>query len=392
MLRLGIVCLAVLTLSCGKPKIDREEVRAVPPRGAVQIDAGEVAVEIDGFNRRASVDHHGTGDRRGAGEPPGEALPVARPVVTLLSPADGLVLPNPITFEYSVSPGISRVAFYVDGFPMQAHPFPPQGRYTYHFGGVNVLRQVELVGLGAEGREVARDTVRVLPSAGYMVEPGGFNRYVIRALNDWVLYPKDGSYPYCWRECPGTVGMIHDTTYLGEVRWTGDGHCVCTGHTLEIFLDAYRRWQVEADVPEETPFGGLSRDQLRKEFYQFWQGYGVTESASCADALEAAGIGYNLYPEQWNEALPGDFMNISRTNGTGHAVIFVHWVTDAEDRIVGLRYYGCNREGDSHPDPSDPANRAVSGPSFKTERFDGWGGSLIPSYVFLGRVLDPGDL
>ncbi len=322
----------------------------------------------------------------------GDAATNVTPTVTITSPADGLVLPNPITFEYTTSSGIFRVAFYVDGFPMQDQPFIPERRYAYRFAGVNVLRRVELVGLSEDGREIARDTIRILPSAGYIVEPPGFNRYVIRAINDWVLYPKDGRYPYCWRECPGTVGMIHDTSYLGEVRWTGDGHCVCTGHTLEIFLDAYRRWQAESGAPQDLPFGALTRDQLRREFYQFWQGYKVTESASCADALEVAGIGYNLYPEQWNDAQAGDFMNISRTNGTGHAVIFIKWVTDREDNIVGIRYYGCNRQGDSHPDPADPANRKVSGPSFKTEKFDGWGGSLIPSYVFLGRVLDPSVL
>ena len=321
----------------------------------------------------------------------GSPLLAKPPAVSILTPADGLVLPNPVTFEYTTSPDIARVAFYVDGFPMQEAPFIPTGRYAYRFGGVNVLRRIELVGLNSDGREVARDEIRVLPSAGYLVEPRGFNRYVIRALNDWTLYPKNGRYPYCWRDCPASVGMIHDTSYLGEVRWQGDGHCVCTGHTLEIFLDAYRRWQAEAGVPTETPFGALTRDTLRSEFYKYWQGYGVTESASCADALEAVGIGYNLYPEQWSEAVPGDFVNISRTNGTGHAVIFIRWITDEERRIVGLRYYGCNREGDSHPDPDDPANQTVSGPSFKSERFDGWGGTLIPSYFFLGRVLDPGD-
>ncbi|MBM4370385.1 MAG: hypothetical protein FJ098_01940 [Deltaproteobacteria bacterium] len=314
------------------------------------------------------------------------------PTVTILAPADGILVPNPVTFEYLASPGVAAVAFYADGFPMRERPFPPTDRYGYRFAGVNVLRQVELVGLDAGGREVARDEVAVLPSEGYLVEPTGFNRFVIRAINDWSLYPKDGRYPYCWRDCPGSVGMIHDVAYLGELRWHAGGHCVCTGHTLEVFLDAYRRWQAETGAPDDLPFGGLTRDQIRGEFYQHWQGYGVARTASSADALESAGIGYNLYPEQWNEALPGDFLNISRSSGTGHAVIFIRWVTDDEDRIVGVRYYGCNRRGDSHPDPDDPHNRRVSGPSFVTERFEGWGGSLLPDYVFLGRVLDPSDL
>ena len=61
--------------------------------------------------------------------------------------------------------------------------------------------------------------------------------------------------------------------------------------------------------------------------------------------------------------------------------------------MTGLRYYSCNGSGDSHPDPGDPENSSGnSGPSFITEMFSGHGGSVLPSYVFIGHTFDPAEI
>ena len=57
---------------------------------------------------------------------------------------------------------------------------------------------------------------------------------------------------------------------------------------------------------------------------------------------------------------------------------------------VGIRYYGCNGSGQSCPDSEDPENTwGNSGPSFITEYFEGHGGSVLPTYLFIGRVFLP---
>jgi hypothetical protein len=187
--------------------------------------------------------------------------------------------------------------------------------------------------------------------------------------------------------------MIHDTFYLGEFLFEGTQRCYCCGHSLEVFLDAYHRYQQDNGLAVTKPYGDLTLDDVDVgPFYQHWFGWGVATTSSSANALEDANIGMNIDPADWELAVTGDFLNISRSNGTGHAVIFVEWVYEANN-IIGVRYYGCNGSGDSHPDSAHPDNiSGVSGPSFVTEYFEGHGGKVLPGYVFLGRAFDPAGM
>ena len=238
-----------------------------------------------------------------------------------------------------------------------------------------------------------------LAGGSLLPEQEGFNKYVVDAINDGLKYPKDGTYTYCYNnsscepDVPIYFGMVHDGFYMGEHLFEGTGLCYCCGHTLEIFLDAYRRYQLENGVPQTVGFGGLTLDDMDiGPFYQHWFGWGVATYSSSGDAMEYAGIGTNIYPEDWDLALTGDFVEFSRTNGSGHSVIFVNWVEE-EGEIAGIRYYSCNGGGHSHPDPDDPNNiTGVSGPSFQTEMFSSHGGKVIPSYLFMGRAFDPATL
>jgi hypothetical protein len=227
----------------------------------------------------------------------------------------------------------------------------------------------------------------------------GFNKWVVASINDWTLFPKDGTYPYCFADescepdVPIYFGMVHDQWYMGQYLFEGTQRCYCCGHTLEVFLDAYRRYQEAGGVPVTQGFGNLTvEDMDLGAFYQHWYGWGVADTSSSANALEYSGIGMEIPPDSWDSALPGDFVNLSRSNGTGHAVIFVEWKKEG-GQIVGLRYYGCNGSGDSHPDEGDPDNvSGQSGPTYRTEYFDGYGGKVLPKYVFVGRAFDPATL
>ncbi len=319
------------------------------------------------------------------------SLPVPTPWVSIVEPTADAVVGNPVTFVFRAGGGIDKVALFVDGLPLQDKSFSPEaGGLVHEFKGVNLVRTLELEGYDQSGALAATDRVRFVPSSGFLPPPPGFNGFVVAVINDSLLYPRDGRYRYCWRECPGSMGMLHDVYYQGELLWEGDGTCYCTGHTLEVFLEAVRRWAAVRGVDETEPFGELDFDTLRGgEFYQHWQGYGVTQEASAAAAFESADIGFSLEPAAWEQAIPGDFANLSRANGTGHAVIFVSWVRERGE-IVGLTYYGCNRSANSHPSRTDPANRrGISGPSFATERFLGRGGQVLPEFLFIGRVVDP---
>ena len=334
------------------------------------------------------------------------------PWVEILAPGDGEVVDNPVLFRFGAGGGVDAVRFYADGdWPMHEDPIPAAaGEFLYRFGSANRVRDVTLAGF-ASGNRVASDVVSFtpvdpVPVGTSLPDQPGFNHYVVAAINDLATYPRDGTYRYCWGAdwCGDMWGQIHGSWYLGQELFGGGGDCFCSGYTLELFFDAYRRWQVDQGVDPDLPFGDLEYGDARGGiFYQWWQGYDndhgsppAITSSSSAQAFEWAGIGEDI-SDDWDAAIPGDFMNISRDNGSGHAVVFVDWVRQG-GTIVGLRYYSCNGNnsaggggGDSHPDPDHPDNtRSNSGPSFATEYLSGHGGGVIPRYVFIGRVFEPG--
>lgn len=332
---------------------------------------------------------------------PDTGIPDEDAVVEILSPRDGDVSENPVTFRFQADPGLATsVRFTCDGYDLLDEALPVTGQeqsFTRDFSGVNYERTVEAVALDAGGAEVGRDTVTFIPDEGWLPDEDGFNRYVVRAINDTSMYPKDETYPYCWSyygdECGDMWGMVWGAGYLGEDLFPGGGDCFCSGHTLEIFLDAYTRWQADHGAAVTEPYGALGLDDVDLgAFYQHWQGYGVAQYASSAQAFETTGIGEELAEEDWPTAVTGDFVNLSRSTGTGHAVIFVGWLWEG-DTLAGLRYYGCNGSGDSHPDPSDPDNvSGVSGPSFVSEYFTTHGGTVLTRYLFIGHPYDPATL
>jgi hypothetical protein len=341
----------------------------------------------------------GSGPGEVPGDPDtGEPDP-GSPYVDITSPSRGELADNPVTFTWEVVGfgEITELVFSCEGDLLHSDPIPVQsasGSFVYDFAGVNYERKVELTGYGPDGEVVSQDAVRFIPDEGYLHEPGGYNDYVVRAINDTSLYPKDSSYPFCWSyygdDCGEIWGQVWGGWYLGSQLFPPSYDCFCSGHTLEMFLNSYERYQEEMGLEPWEGYGSLTVDDVDLgDFYQHWQGFGVATYASAALAFEDAGIGELLGEDRWDEAATGDFVNLSRSTGTGHAVIFVDWIEESGQR-VGLRYYGCNGYGDSHPDPSDPDNiSGITGPSFVTEYFYDHGGTVLPTYLFIGKLFDP---
>jgi hypothetical protein len=319
--------------------------------------------------------------------------------VSLVWPEEGEVVENPVTFLFEASDDVVFVELTAeDGWSLTGGLIAADpGSFTYTFRGTDRLRTITLGGYDADERWLAEDSRSFYPvNPRLLAEGEGFNRYVIWAINDVELFPKTGEYPYCYKgtcrpEVPIYYGMVHDAYYLGEFLFEGTGLCYCSGHTLEIFLDAYRRYQDWWGLAEAEPYGTLGVDDVnRGEFFRHW--YGIGTAPDMGAGLEAFGIGEALGPDRWDEVQTGDFVGFSRSNGTGHAVIFINWVRE-DERIIGLRYYSCNGAGDSLPDPWDPENEpGTSGPSFETELFVEAGGKVLPSWLFVGHPYDPETL
>lgn len=325
-----------------------------------------------------------------------------KPFVLVVSPETGGRVPNPVTVEFEAGGGVVAAWMDCDGFPLPEDIVAGRsGIRSCLFSPPHVERTVEIVGLDGGGVEIASALVRFTPTqetCGLADQPG-FNHYTVAALSDWGRYPRDGTRGYCWagygHACSGRWGMLHSGVYGGVVLFPGGDDCYCSGHTLEILLRAFRLWQAERGADETVLFhtqdGMLAVEDLALgPFYQHWQGYGVSLEASAADALEWAGIGRRIDAGSWDRAMAGDFVNFWRTTGSGHSAVFVSWVFGCSGERIGLRYYGCNARGDSCPEPGDPGNMpGISGPSFRTEYFDGFGGTVVPGLLSLARPALP---
>jgi hypothetical protein len=76
-------------------------------------------------------------------------------------------------------------------------------------------------------------------------------------------------------------------------------------------------------------------EQQIREFQKEW--YGATKDSGetqCAYAIEKLGIGKAVAIK---DAQPGDFLQLWRTNKSGHSVVFLDWVTEA-GQPIGVKY------------------------------------------------------
>jgi hypothetical protein len=132
-------------------------------------------------------------------------------------------------------------------------------------------------------------------------------------------FPDGGGYQ--WK---GT-GVPEEILFKGERILAKGERTYCSGFTFAVVMKA---------AAERRLLQDKSVEQVRR-FQKQW--YGATEESSetqCAYAVEALGIGRSVSPE---EAQPGDFLQLWRTNGSGHSVLFLDWVVQ-DGRRIGVKY------------------------------------------------------
>ncbi len=166
-----------------------------------------------------------------------------------------------------------------------------------------------------------------------------FNEWVLRAV-EWV----DANY--------GRLGydsavLTHDVPYgaSGWITATKPPRTMCVAAVMEIILIAMQLYAAEtgdssvyAYLPESS-FESLSPGALRAHL---WVNFDINAEGS-GHALRHFGMGMTVPFESLE---PGSFINLNRTTGTGHAVVFLAFIDidGAEyatwnDRVVGFKYY-----------------------------------------------------
>jgi len=196
---------------------------------------------------------------------------------------------------------------------------------------------------------------------------GNLNPYVLQIVD---AYPVDGSYPYLCKPLQYHVynGVTQDLWYKGRVVAKGHPNktrcSYCCGLSFEVFVRAMQLRNIEKGLDPDD-FNGMTFHDLFN-LLQFWYIEGPKDSPQ--RGIEYYGLGYAI--DDWEQALPGDFCDISRKPPSGHSVVFINWVRDPEGKIIGMKYFSSQN----------------SGVGFATEFFTDSGGKVLRNWVRLVRV------
>jgi len=136
---------------------------------------------------------------------------------------------------------------------------------------------------------------------------------------------------YKWEKGgPSTTGTCIDIEFEGTMilKATSDKSTYCSGFTFSsFFITALYRDLLDDKVAADI-----------KKMQRIWYAGKKPSLKLSGDVIVDYNIGREITLE---EAKPGDFCQIWRTNGGGHSVIFVDHIK-SDDKIIGILYYGSN--------------------------------------------------
>jgi len=182
---------------------------------------------------------------------------------------------------------------------------------------------------------------RSAPAHGDVPAGGELNAYVLAALR---AYPTDGTHGYHWPKDeslpPGAWrGNARALVYDGRTLSAAEpaGRCHCSGLTFEVFFDAWMAWTRATGRPERIR--DLDLEGVRRLQRQ-WFG-SPEDHSTLRTALVENGLGTQL--KDWEQARPGDFVQLWRHDGSGHAAVFLAWERGPGDAYSGLRYWSTQK-------------------------------------------------
>ncbi len=191
---------------------------------------------------------------------------------------------------------------------------------------------------------VDRDLAKAFALEEMIPDDGSLNPYVMRVI---AAYPLDGSYPYhcSWkpREYDIYNGVTQDLWYQGQVvakAYPDGSRCsYCCGLTFEIFVRAMKLRNVQQGLDPDN-FNNMTFHDLFN-LLQLW----YIEGRGDSPQLGIVGYGLGEKITDLEQARPGDFADYSTAPRGGHSVIFIDWIRDEADEIIGMKYFSSNLSG-----------------------------------------------
>ena len=169
-------------------------------------------------------------------------------------------------------------------------------------------------------------------------------------------FPDGGGYEWKGTGAPEHI-RFDGKTILAKGKST-----YCSGFTFAVVMKA---------ATDRGLLNGKTAQQVRA-FQKDW--YGATKESGetqCVYAMEKLRIGRAV---DTKKARPGDFLQIWRTNKSGHSVVFLEWIKDA-GQPIGLKYRS--------------SQTATNGIGDRTEYFanvPGKKGAVDPKRIYFGRI------
>ena len=192
------------------------------------------------------------------------------------------------------------------------------------------------------------------------------NRYVMKVVES---FPTDGSNPYWWPKTNEYDGATTDVYFMGKKVMRGDpaDQCrsYCCGLTLQVFYLALQEYEKAGNTIPPYPL----TPEKSGNFKWLWFCPEV-KSPGPLLALEEYKMGRKI--THFEEAIPGDFVQLWRNNGSGHSVIFIDWERDDTGKIKALKYWS-----------TQPVTKGIG---LRVEPIGGGDKDITREHLYIGRL------
>lgn len=168
------------------------------------------------------------------------------------------------------------------------------------------------------------------------------NSFVLDVVGTYEI----GKYPYLlnndYANYNGvTTNIFYQGTLLAKAHPSGNRASHCVGITFEVFVRAMRERNKTLGIPQDD-FNGMTSSELRDFMLTWYVASGTKNNSNIVVAVEKYGVGKGI--TRLEDAKPGDFVDISRENGTGHTTVFINWVKE-NNKIIGIKYWSSQSAG-----------------------------------------------
>lgn len=173
-----------------------------------------------------------------------------------------------------------------------------------------------------------------------------FNDYILKAVNYVHTYWAKKGYD--------SSAYTHDLPY-GETSVAKGPlapKTMCVAAVAEIILTAMKLYADETgdtSVWNHLPAKSWASQSAKTIKGWIWVNQPGFNARGTGDAMTAFGMGMNV---PFKELVPGSFINLNRTTGTGHATVFLAFLDSAcneyqiwNENVVGFKYYSSQTGG-----------------------------------------------